>query len=44
MQNKLRNNEEELQRKDKIISEIEVKLEAANVGNNWQQHIEEISI
>ncbi|XP_034681683.1 hyaluronan mediated motility receptor isoform X2 [Vitis riparia] len=42
LQNKLRNNEEELQRKDKIISEIEVKLEAANVGNNWQQHIEEL--
>ncbi|KAL6350492.1 hypothetical protein AAG906_019139 [Vitis piasezkii] len=40
LQNKLRNNEEELQRKHKIISEIEVKLEAANVVYLNQSHLQ----
>ncbi|KAL6351324.1 hypothetical protein AAG906_035116 [Vitis piasezkii] len=40
LQNKLRSNEEELQRKDKIISEIEVKLEAANVVYLNQSHLQ----
>lgn len=44
LENKLKDNENELRRKDKIISEMEVQLEAAKVGYDWQLQIEEISL
>ncbi|GMY26116.1 leucine zipper protein 1 isoform X1 [Fagus crenata] len=44
LENKLRNDEDELRRKDRIISELEAHLEAARTSNNYQTQIEEISI
>ncbi|XP_058008811.1 uncharacterized protein LOC110643967 isoform X2 [Hevea brasiliensis] len=42
LENKLKNNEDELQRKGKIISDLEGQLEAANIRNNCQTQIEEL--
>ncbi|KAG8663264.1 golgin subfamily A member 4 isoform X2 [Manihot esculenta] len=42
LKNKLKNNEDELQTKGKIISELEGQLEAANIRNNCQNQIEEL--
>jgi hypothetical protein len=44
LENKLKNDEDELRRKDRIISELEAHLEAARTSNNYQTQIEEISI
>jgi len=38
------NNEAELRRKDRIISELEAKLDVAKVGNHNQAQMEDISI
>ncbi|KAJ4972499.1 hypothetical protein NE237_005673 [Protea cynaroides] len=42
MENKLRINQDELRRKDTVISELEGQLEAANLKNNFQPQIEEL--
>ncbi|XP_043703663.1 uncharacterized protein LOC122653789 [Telopea speciosissima] len=42
MENKLRINQDELQRKDRVISELEGQLEAAKLSNNFQAQIEEL--
>ncbi|WCJ21758.1 hypothetical protein M5689_003888 [Euphorbia peplus] len=42
LENKLRNNEDELQKKDRIISELEAELEVAKIRNNYQAQIEEL--
>ncbi|KAJ4851216.1 hypothetical protein Tsubulata_032768 [Turnera subulata] len=43
LENKLKQNEDELQRKDRAISELEAQLEAAKISNNCQMQIEDIS-
>lgn len=43
LESKLKNNEDEFKRKDKIISELEAQLEATKFINNHQPQIEEIS-
>ncbi|XP_065860923.1 protein GRIP isoform X2 [Euphorbia lathyris] len=42
LENKLRNNEDELQKRDRIISELEAQLEVAKIKNNYQAQIEEL--
>ncbi|KAJ7943553.1 golgin IMH1 isoform X1 [Quillaja saponaria] len=42
LRNKLKNNEDELRRKDKVISELEAKLEVAKISNNFQTQIEDL--
>lgn len=44
LEQKLKNDEDELRRKDRIILELEAHLEAARSSNNYQNQIEEISI
>ncbi|KAK7309548.1 hypothetical protein RJT34_06360 [Clitoria ternatea] len=44
LRNKVENNEAELRRKDRIISELEAKLDAAKLCNNNQAQMENISI
>lgn len=44
LENKLKNDEDELRRKDRIISELEVHLEAERTSKNYQTQIEEISV
>ncbi|KAL4373277.1 hypothetical protein AHAS_Ahas05G0065700 [Arachis hypogaea] len=44
LRNRLENNEAELRRKDRVISQLEAKLDAARLSNNDRAHIEEISI
>ncbi|KAF8399375.1 hypothetical protein HHK36_015240 [Tetracentron sinense] len=44
LENKLKNNQDELQRRDTVISDLEGQLEAAKISNNSQPRIEEISI
>lgn len=44
LENKLKNDEDELRRKDRIISELEARLEAERTSKNYQTQIEEISI
>lgn len=44
LRNKLENKEAELRRKDRVISELEAKLDVAKVGNNNQAQIEDISM
>ncbi|KAK7367978.1 hypothetical protein VNO80_09999 [Phaseolus coccineus] len=44
LRNKVENNEAELRRKDRIISELEAKLDVAKVGNHNQAQMEDISI
>ncbi|KAJ0095123.1 hypothetical protein Patl1_16290 [Pistacia atlantica] len=43
LESKLKNDEDEFRRKDKLISELEAELEAAKVSNDSQSQIEEIS-
>ncbi|GAY36514.1 hypothetical protein CUMW_022620 [Citrus unshiu] len=43
LESKLKNDEDEFRRKDKIISELEAQLEATKFINNHQTQIEEIS-
>lgn len=43
MENKLRNNMHELQKRDKIISELEAQVEETKIRNDYQAQIEEIS-
>ncbi|KAF3948691.1 hypothetical protein ACB098_03G159700 [Castanea mollissima] len=43
LENKLKNDEDELRRKDRIISELEAHLEAERTSKNYQTQIEEIS-
>ncbi|KAL5761908.1 hypothetical protein ACOSP7_018172 [Xanthoceras sorbifolium] len=43
LESKLKNNEDEFRRKDKIMSELEAQLEAEKISNNYQTQIEEIS-
>ncbi|XP_042498130.1 cingulin isoform X4 [Macadamia integrifolia] len=42
MENKLRINQDELRRKDTVISELGGQLEVANLSNNFQSQIEEL--
>ncbi|KAL1317381.1 hypothetical protein AAHE18_15G128800 [Arachis hypogaea] len=42
LRNRLENNEAELRRKDRVISQLEAKLDAARLSNNDRAHIEEI--
>lgn len=42
LESKLKNNEDEFKRKDKIISELEAQLEATKFINNHQTQIEEL--
>ncbi|XP_068468205.1 uncharacterized protein [Phaseolus vulgaris] len=42
LRNKVENNEAELRRKDRIISELEAKLDVAKVGNHNQAQMEDI--
>ncbi|KAK3223154.1 hypothetical protein Dsin_010179 [Dipteronia sinensis] len=42
LESKLKNNEDEFRKKDKIISELEAQLEAAKISNNCQTQIEEL--
>ncbi|XP_065637428.1 uncharacterized protein LOC112012079 [Quercus suber] len=42
LENKLKNDEDELQRKDRIISELEARLEAERTSKNYQTQIEEL--
>ncbi|XP_059447555.1 golgin IMH1 isoform X1 [Corylus avellana] len=42
LEHKLKNDEDELQRKDRIILELEAHLEAARSRNNYQNEIEEL--
>lgn len=44
LETKLRSNEDELRRKEKIILELEAQLEAAKNSDKGQSQIEEISI
>uniref|UniRef100_A0A7N2LC13 Uncharacterized protein n=1 Tax=Quercus lobata TaxID=97700 RepID=A0A7N2LC13_QUELO len=44
LENKLKNDEDELRRKDRIISELEAHLEAERASKNYQTQIEEISV
>ncbi|MED6154870.1 hypothetical protein PIB30_000372 [Stylosanthes scabra] len=44
LRNRLENSEAELRRKDRVISQLEAKLDAARLSNNNQAHIEEISV
>lgn len=44
LQNKRKNDKDELRRKDRIISELDAHLEAARTSNNHQNQIQEISI
>jgi len=44
LRNKVENNEAELRRKDRIISELVAKLDVAKVGNHNQAQMEDISI
>ena len=44
LENKLKNDEDELRRKDTIISELEARLEAERTSKNYQTQIEEISV
>lgn len=44
LENKLKNNEDKLRGKDRIISELEAQLEAAKFRNSYQTQIEEISM
>uniref|UniRef100_A0A5B6ZF81 Putative hyaluronan mediated motility receptor isoform X1 n=1 Tax=Davidia involucrata TaxID=16924 RepID=A0A5B6ZF81_DAVIN len=44
LENKLRNDENELRGKERNILELEAQLEAAKISNNYQVQIEEISI
>ncbi|XP_059658524.1 uncharacterized protein LOC132304832 [Cornus florida] len=41
LETKLRNNENDIWKKDRIISELELQLEAAKINNNCQTQIEE---
>ncbi|KAK2636316.1 hypothetical protein Ddye_031108 [Dipteronia dyeriana] len=43
LESKLKNNEDEFRKKDKIISELEAQYEAAKISNDCQTQIEEIS-
>lgn len=42
LESKLKNDEDEFRRKDKIISELEAQLEATKFINNHQTQIEEL--
>ncbi|XP_031277663.1 227 kDa spindle- and centromere-associated protein [Pistacia vera] len=42
LESKLKNDEDEFRRKDKLISELEAELEAAKVSNDCQSQIEEL--
>lgn len=42
--NRLENNEAALRRKDRVISELEAKLDREKLSNNSQSQIEDISI
>ncbi|BAT99340.1 hypothetical protein VIGAN_10075000 [Vigna angularis var. angularis] len=44
LRNKVENNEAELRRKDRMISELVAKLDVAKVGNHNQAQMEDISI
>lgn len=44
LRNKLENKEVESRRKDRLISELEAKLDASKISNNNQAQIEDISI
>ncbi|KAF7809212.1 tetratricopeptide repeat protein 38 isoform X1 [Senna tora] len=43
LRKRLENNEEELRRKDKVISELEAKLDVAKLSDNSQAQIDDIS-
>lgn len=43
LESKLKNDQAEFRKKDKLISELEAELEAAKVSNDNQSQIEEIS-
>ncbi|XP_031386294.1 putative protein tag-278 isoform X2 [Punica granatum] len=42
LENKMRRDDGELQRKDRIISELEAQLEASKIGNKYQSRVEEL--
>jgi len=44
LRNKLENKEAESRKKDRVISELEAKLDGAKLSNNNQAQIEDISI
>jgi hypothetical protein len=44
LENRLKGDEDEFRRKDRIISELEEQLEVAKLNNRCQTQIEEISI